>query len=227
MALIIADRVKETTTTTGTGTLTLDGAILAFQTFNAAMATSDTCYYCIVDGTQWEVGIGTFTDPNQLARTTILASTNSNSAIVLATGTKEVFITLPASKIADIETGTWTPAIYGSTGAGTATYSTQLGYYTRIGKVLTFHASVVFTGHTGTGDMRMNGLSAFSPKTGVNQPLSLRVSDLTFTANAVPSAVIYSDSVIYFTVQANGAAVSVIAMDAAASVLITGSVILN
>jgi len=102
MALVIADRVRETTTTTGTGTIDLSGAVTNFETFTANLSNSDTTYYSIVDSTNgaFEVGLGTFTSSGTtLARTTVIASSNSNSAVNLGSGTKDVFITIPASKI--------------------------------------------------------------------------------------------------------------------------------
>lgn len=105
MAFIVADRVKETSTTTGTGSLTLAGAVTGFQTFDAPLATNDTTYYAIegVDGNgaptgEWEVGLGTFTSPSTLARTTVLASSNSGAAVNLSAGTKNVFMTAPAAR---------------------------------------------------------------------------------------------------------------------------------
>tara|TARA_R100000995_G_scaffold83433_1_gene59369 strand:- start:440 stop:1876 length:1437 start_codon:yes stop_codon:yes gene_type:complete len=104
MALKIADRVRETTTTTGTGTINLGGAVTNFETFAANLSNSDTTYYAIVDNTNgaFEVGLGTFStgSPNTLARTTPIASSNSNSAVNFGVGTKDVFITTPASKMA-------------------------------------------------------------------------------------------------------------------------------
>ena len=102
MAFVIADRVRETTTTTGTGTINLLGAVTNFETFTANLSNSDTTYYAIVDSTNndFEVGLGTFTSSGTtLARTTIIASSNSNSAVNFGAGTKDVFITVPASKI--------------------------------------------------------------------------------------------------------------------------------
>jgi len=102
MALVIKDRVKETTTTTGTGTINLAGAASGFQSFVSGVGDGNTTYYVIEDanGTAWEVGIGTITDasPDTLARTTVLASTNSNSQINLSSGTHTVFGTYPAGK---------------------------------------------------------------------------------------------------------------------------------
>ena len=100
MAFVIADRVRETSTTTGTGNFTLAGAVTGYQTFDAVLDTSDTTYYTIADqsGANFEVGIGTFTSPATLARTTILSSSNGGSVVTFGAGTKDVFISLPASK---------------------------------------------------------------------------------------------------------------------------------
>ena len=97
MALVIADRVQETTTTTGTGTITLAGAVSGFQSF-AVIGTGNTTYYTITSGSEWEVGVGTYTAAGTtLARTTILASSAGGAAISL-TGTSNVFVTYPSAK---------------------------------------------------------------------------------------------------------------------------------
>ena len=102
MALVLNDRVKETTTTTGTGTVNLAGAETGFETFVAGIGNSNTCYYAIVhqSAAEFEVGLGTVTDasPDTLARTTVISSSNSDSAVNFSAGTKDVFCTLPASK---------------------------------------------------------------------------------------------------------------------------------
>jgi hypothetical protein len=99
MALIVADRVKEVTTTTGTGTYTLGGAVDGFQDFSAVTVDTDTVYYAITDDTDWEVGIGTIGGTQTtLARTTILSSSNSGSAVNWGAGTKNIFLTYPAEK---------------------------------------------------------------------------------------------------------------------------------
>ena len=102
MALVLNDRVKETSTTTGTGTFSLGGAVDGFESFVTGIANSNTTYYAAVnrDANEFEVGIGTVTDasPDTLARTTILSSSNSDSAVDFSAGTKDIFTTLPASK---------------------------------------------------------------------------------------------------------------------------------
>ena len=101
MALVVNDRVKETSTTTGTGTLNLLGAVSGFETFVAGIGNSNTTYYAITaTNGDFEVGLGTITDatPDTLARTTVISSSNSDSAVNFSAGTKDVFCTLPASK---------------------------------------------------------------------------------------------------------------------------------
>tara|TARA_R100001510_G_scaffold30739_1_gene27438 strand:- start:4919 stop:7096 length:2178 start_codon:yes stop_codon:yes gene_type:complete len=100
VALVVKDRVKETTTTTGSSSAyNLAGAATGFQSFNAVLSNGDTTYYCCTDGDDFEVGIGTFASSGTtLARTTILESSNSNNAVNWGTGTRDVFITQPAEK---------------------------------------------------------------------------------------------------------------------------------
>ena len=84
MALIVKDRVKETSTTSGTGTLTLAGAVAGFQSFTT-IGDGNTTYYAITDGASWEVGIGTFTlSGTTLSRDVILASSNAGAAMRLS-----------------------------------------------------------------------------------------------------------------------------------------------
>jgi len=100
MALIVKDRVRETTTTTGTGTVTLGGAVSGFQSFSV-IGNANTTYYTIVDAIagSWEVGIGTYTSSGTtLARDTVLESSNAGSLVNFAVGTKDVFVTYPAEQ---------------------------------------------------------------------------------------------------------------------------------
>ena len=101
MALVINNRVRETTSTTGTGAVTLGGAVGGFQTFAAGIGNDNTTYYAISINTEneWEVGLGTLNaDSSTLTRTTVLESSNSDSAVDFAAGSKEVFCTLPSEK---------------------------------------------------------------------------------------------------------------------------------
>jgi hypothetical protein len=101
MAFITADRVKDTSTTTGTGNITVSGsAPFGYRTFSTVLSVADTFYYTIQGQStaEWEVGLGTYASTNQFARTTVLASSASGSAVSFSSGTKNVFITLPANK---------------------------------------------------------------------------------------------------------------------------------
>jgi hypothetical protein len=130
MALVLADRVKETTTTAGTGTVTLLGASAGFQSF-AVIGDANTTYYTIAaqTGTEWEVGIGTYTSSGTtLARTTVLSNSAGTqpSALSFSAGTKDVFVTYPSSKSVNLDasgnaTALGTPAAFvGTNITGTA-----------------------------------------------------------------------------------------------------------
>jgi hypothetical protein len=96
---LVADRVKETTATTGTGTITLAGASTGYRTFSSAFSTGSKVYYALVSGSAWETGVGTYTTSgNTLSRDSIISSSNSGSAITL-TGTSDVFVTAPAKLV--------------------------------------------------------------------------------------------------------------------------------
>lgn len=130
MALIIADRVKDTTTTSSTGTITLSGtAPTGYQNFSV-IGNGNTTYYTIAHQTanEWEVGIGTYTSAGTtLARTTILASSNAGSAVNFSAGTKDVFVTAPAERtVQGLGGGTSTQAIVlnGTTASVSGTIAT-------------------------------------------------------------------------------------------------------
>ena len=115
MALVIADRVKETTTTAGTGTITLAGATTGYQSFSA-VGNGNTTYYCIAgQGTsEWEVGIGTYTSSGTtLSRDTVLSSSaGGTTKVTFSAGTKDVFVTYPSET-----------AVLSSNNAGTSGYA--------------------------------------------------------------------------------------------------------
>ena len=105
MALVVKDRVQETSVTTGTGTLTLDGAVTGYQTFSSAIGNTNTTYYAIQNNElgEWEVGIGTVS-AGALSRDTILESSNGGTAVNFSAGEKQVFCTYPAERSVDIST---------------------------------------------------------------------------------------------------------------------------
>ena len=107
MALVLADRVKETTTTAGTGTVTLLGASTGFQSF-AVIGNANTTFYCIAGQTtsEWEVGIGTYTSSGTtLARTTVLSNSAGTqpTALTFSAGIKDVFVTYPSGKSVNLD----------------------------------------------------------------------------------------------------------------------------
>ena len=164
MALVLADRVKETTTTTGTGTVTLLGASTGFQSF-AVIGNGNTTYYTIAgQGTsEWEVGVGTYTSSGTtLARTTVLASSNSGSLVNFSAGTKDVFVTYPAEKSVNQDA------------SGTVNIPSQL---TLVNTALT---------STNTSNLNVGGPLTFSD-TGI-------VSDFVATLNGYLQAVIQNKS---------------------------------
>ena len=124
MALVLADRVKETTTTAGTGTVTLLGASTGFQSF-AVIGDGNTTYYTIVGqtGNEWEVGVGTYaTSGTTLARTTVLANSAGTqpTALTFSAGTKDVFVTYPSEYAVDATNVGTSGQLLTSNGTGVA-----------------------------------------------------------------------------------------------------------
>ena len=160
MALVLKDRVKETTTTTGTGTLTLSGAVTGFQAFSV-IGNANTTYYTISSSgsSEFEVGIGTYTLAGTLlARTTILASSNSNAAVNFSAGVKDVYVVYPAGKSVNLDAGTdaYAPQFVASNGllvnnmtVGT-TYSIPSGYSATSAGPITVSSGVVVTVPSGS-----------------------------------------------------------------------------
>jgi hypothetical protein len=165
MALVLADRVQETSTTTGTGTLTLAGATSGYQTFSAGIGNGNTCYYTIQSDTgAWEVGIGTV-GAGTLARTTLISS--STGSKISFGGTLTAFVTYPAEKAVYSDsttivapTGALLPVASGGTGVGTLT-----GYVKASGtSAMTASATIpssdltgVVTSVTGTAPVASSG----------------------------------------------------------------------
>jgi hypothetical protein len=139
MALVLADRVQETTTSTGTGSVTLAGAVLGYQTF-AVIGNGNTTYYTIADqgGANWEVGIGTYsTTGPTLSRDTVLSSSNNGNLVTFTSGTKTVFVTYPSEKsvnlnasdnvsaLGTVSSGTWQGSTIGVAYGGTGVTSSS------------------------------------------------------------------------------------------------------
>lgn len=135
MALVLKDRVKETTTTTSTGTYTLAGAVTGYQSFSV-VGDGNTTYYTVTNGTDWEVGIGTYTaSGTTLSRDTILASSNSGNAVSWGAGSKDVFLTYPAERSVYVDGAEIVPATSASYSGNVTTI--QLRYSSTPGSVPT------------------------------------------------------------------------------------------
>jgi hypothetical protein len=174
MALVLKDRVQETTTTTGTGTITLLGAVAGYQAFSA-VGNANTTYYTIAGQTtsEWEVGIGTYTlSGTTLSRDTVLASSNSGSLVTFSAGTKNVFLVYPSSRsiYADGAVLTATnsailPTSAGGTGnsTGSATLVAQTG---AVATAATYYPTFVAANTTSNQAHNTATAFTFNPSTG-------------------------------------------------------------
>jgi hypothetical protein len=181
MALILADRVKETTTTVGTGTVTLSGAVSGFQSF-AAIGNANTTYYTIVLGSQWEVGIGTYTTSGTtLSRDTVLESSNSNTLVNFSVGIKDVFVTYPSDKAISNGYGTL-PVANGGTGVTTSTGSGS----TVLSTAPALSGATLNDGYT-------EEVFAVSGTTPALSPTNGSIQTWTLTASSTPTAGTWAD----------------------------------
>lgn len=156
------DRVQETTTTSGTGTYTLAGAVTGFQSF-AAVGDTNTCYYAVTDGVDWEVGLGTYASSGTtLARTAILASSNGGSAVSWSGATKNIWVDSPALFFSGLVTssGSFSPTAndgkaLGTTALGWSDLMGATGFTINLanGDWVATHSSGILT--VGTGDLRV------------------------------------------------------------------------
>jgi hypothetical protein len=157
MALVLKDRVKETSSSSGTGNITLGGAFPGYQTFNAAIASGSTVYYTIhnlsagVDD-EWEVGLGTFTSPATLARTTVISS-STGSLINFTAGVSglEVFITQPAEEAVYINNATGKVEAFGN-GANIITF-TEINTTNLTANTVTLTAGTITTNAANNTDI--------------------------------------------------------------------------
>jgi len=167
MALVIADRVQETTTTTGTGTVTLGGASAGYQSF-AVIGDANTTYYAIVDSTagDWEVGIGTYTSSGTtLSRDTVLSSSNSGSLVNFGAGSKNGFVTYPSGRAVTTD------------GSQTLTNKTFTGYAETV-YTLGTTGSIALNPANGTIQTTvLSGNPTFTDSLSTGQSLILRMSN--------------------------------------------------
>jgi len=199
MALVLADRVQETTTTTGTGTVTLAGAVSGFQSF-AAVGNANTTYYTIAGQTtsEFEIGIGTYTTSGTtLSRDTILTSSNSNLAVNFSAGTKNVFVTYPASRSVYVNGTTITPTNSGilpvaSGGTGITTTPTNgqllVGNGTNY-TVATLGSGTGISTTTGAGTLTVTNSGVTSNVAGTGISVSGATGAVTVTNSGVTSIV--------------------------------------
>ena len=161
MAFVTADRVRDTSTTAGSGSFSISGtAPTGYRTFSAVLSVNDTFYYSIQHQTlnEWEVGLGTYSSANTFARTTIYSSSNAGSAVTFSAGTKDVFITMAASRTPQLDasgnltpaTGTYTRTTFTATAGQTSFTATYTVNYVQVYVNGILLNSADYTATTGT-----------------------------------------------------------------------------
>lgn len=171
MALIQADRVRETSTTSGTGAMALSGAVVGYQSFSATVGAGNTCYYVIATAgsSDWEVGLGTV-GSNTLARTTVYASSNGGGLVNFSSAQKDVLLTLPAEKAVVNDGSTYGISISGNAATATnATNATNVsGGTISSPNDATIHGLTVGQGANSIADNTAVGFNALSGVTATN-----------------------------------------------------------
>lgn len=194
MAHITADRVYDTSTTTGTGALTVSGtAPTSYRTFSAVCATNDTFYYSIQHQTanEWETGFGTYSSANTITRTTVSASSNSNSAVNFSAGTKDVFLSFIASKTPILD-NTSNAVLVTSGGTGQTSYTNgQLLIGNSTGNTLTKATLTQGSGISvtnGAGAITLASVPRVSSTTSITSPLAWNSDNYDLYAATAQSA---------------------------------------
>jgi hypothetical protein len=186
MALVLKDRVKETSTTTGTGTFTLAGASTGFQSFSV-IGNGNTVYYCIVrpGSSEWEVGLGTYTaSGTTLSRDTILESSNAGAAVNFSAGSKDVFCTYPAER--SVTTDAIGPTIYPT--SNPAGYTTNTGTVTSVGGAGTVNGLSLSGTVTTSGNLTLGGTLDLSSPPAIGGTAAAAITGTTVTGTSVVSS---------------------------------------
>lgn len=198
MAFVVADRVRESSTTTGTGPMTLAGAVIGYQSFGSAIGAGNTTYYTISNPgvNEWEVGIGTV-GSGTLARTTVLASSTGTSLVSFTAGSKDVFVTYPAEGAVFADNAI---TLTNKTISGSSNTLTNIGNGSLTNSAVTIGSTSVSLGATATS---LSGLTSVSATTFTGS-LSGNASTATSLAGGAASQIPYQSGLGTTTFLANG-----------------------
>ena len=190
MALILKDRVKETTTVVGTGTATLLGAVTGYQSF-AAIGNGNTCYYTIAGPAEWEVGIGTYTSSGTtLSRDTVLSSSNGGSLVSFSAGTKDVFVVQPSEKAVYTDASN---IINTSGNAATTVTFTQVNTTNLVANTVTITAGTITTNATNNTDITNKAYVDGVAATGLTYHAAVQVATTQSLAAQTGGVVVYNN----------------------------------